>query len=175
MLQKQIPAIITTTRAPAIRQIVDSFAKNGLPFILQGARDAVATPEILGASRPGFMFTPEILTREGAEVKNSAASMSDKGLQVSLVSGDTEGARYLPVHAALAIRYGMEPTEALKAITINPARMFNLDDRIGSLRRGKDADFIVFSGSPLEMTSRVLLVVVNGKVVVDNRKQGAPK
>ena len=170
LLQKQIPAVISTTRAPAIQQIVESFVKNQLPFILQGASDAVATPEILGSSRPGFMFTPEILTRDGADVQNAAARISDQGLPVSLVSGDTEGARYLPLHAALAIRYGMEPTEALKAITINPARMFNLDDRVGSLRRGKDADFVVFSGNPLEMTSQVQLVVVNGKVVVDNRK-----
>ena len=70
----------------------------------------------------------------------------------------------------------MEPTEALKAITIYPARMFKLDHRIGSLKRGKDADFVVFSGNPLEMTSQVQLVVVNGKIVVDNRKnQGANK
>ena len=97
-------------------------------------------------------------------------------MPVGLVSGDTEGARYLPLHAALAVRYGMEPTEALKAITIYPARMFKLDDRIGSLKRGKDADFVVFSGNPLEMTSRVQLVVVNGEIVVDKRdKKGAGK
>ena len=57
--------------------------------------------------------------------------------------------------------------EALKAMTIHAARMFKIDDRVGSLERGKDADFVVFSGSPFEMTSRVQLVVVNGVVVVD--------
>jgi imidazolonepropionase-like amidohydrolase len=79
----------------------------------------------------------------------------------------------LPLHAAHAIRYGMDPEEALKALTIYPARMFKLDDRVGSLKRGKDADFVVYSGSPFEMTSHIKLVVVNGRVVVDNRKKEA--
>ena len=169
LLEKKIPAIVRTTRAPAIREIVSWFEKNKLPFVLQGARDAVDTPEILGSSKPGFLFTPAILSRKGKDLRNSAASVSEAGFPVGLVSGDTEGARFLPLHAALAVRYGMEPTEALKAITLYPARMFRLDHRIGSLKRGKDADFVVFTGNPLEMTSRVQLVVVNGKVVVDNR------
>ena len=151
-------------------EIATWFDKNKLPYILQGARDAVDTPEILGGSQPGFLFTPNILTRKGRSVKNAAARISEKGYRVGLVSGDTEGSRYLPLHAAMAVRYGMDPTEALKAITIYPARMFMLDDRIGSLKRGKDADFVVFSGNPLEMTSHVQLVVVNGEVVVDNRQ-----
>jgi len=174
LLEKKIPAIIRTTRAEAIVEIVEWFTKNKLPFVLHGAGDAVDTPEILGASRPGFLFTPAILTRKGKSVKNAAAKISEKGFPVGLVSGDTEGSRFLPLHAAMAVRYGMEPTEALKAITIYPARMFKLDHRIGSLKRGKDADFVVFSGNPLEMTSRVQLVVVNGQIVVDKRdKKGA--
>ena len=63
----------------------------------------------------------------------------------------------------------------MRAISLYPARLFKLDHRIGSLKRGKDADFVVFSGNPLEMTSQVQLVVVNGKIVVDNRKTGARK
>ena len=170
LLEKKIPAIVSTTRAEAIIEIVDWFEKNKLPYLLQGARDAVDTPYILGDSKPGFLFTPNILTRKGKKVKNAAARISEHGYPVALVSGDTEGSRYLPLHAALAVRYGMDSTEALKAITLYPAKMFKVDDRIGSLKRGKDADFVVFSGNPLEMTSRVQLVVVNGEVVVDNRK-----
>jgi imidazolonepropionase-like amidohydrolase len=175
LLEKKIPAIINTTRAPAITEIVSWFEKNKLPYILHGAQDAVDTPEILGDHKPGFLFTPNFLTRKGKRVRNKAAKISESGIPVGLVSGDTEGSRYLPLHAALAVRYGMDPTEALKAITLYPARMFKLDHRIGSLKRGKDADFVVFSGNPLEMTSRVQLVVVNGKVVVDNRQKGEKK
>jgi imidazolonepropionase-like amidohydrolase len=175
LLQKQIPAIIATTKAPAIAEVVKSFESRKLPYILQGANDAVDTPEILGSSKPGFLFPPDILYRKGKTIRNKAAKISEQGHPVGLVSGDTEGARYLPLHAALAVRYGMEPMEALRAISLYPARLFKLDHRIGSLKRGKDADFVVFSGNPLEMTSQVQLVVVNGKVVVDNRKTGDRK
>jgi imidazolonepropionase-like amidohydrolase len=65
----------------------------------------------------------------------------------------------------------MDPQEALAALTLNPARMFRLDDRIGSLARGKDADVVVFSGNPFELTSRVLLVLVDGRIAVDRRKE----
>jgi imidazolonepropionase-like amidohydrolase len=146
-----------------------------LPYILQGARDAVETPDILGDSKAGFLFTPDILERKGMNVRNNAVRIAEAGHRVGLVSGDTEGARYLPLHAALAVRYGMDPTEALKAISLYPARLFKLDHRIGSLERGKDADFVVFSGNPLEMTSQVQLVVINGRVVVDNRAKGSDK
>jgi imidazolonepropionase-like amidohydrolase len=154
-------------------QVVEWFEKNKLPYILSGIQDAVETPEILGDHRPGVLLPPNVVQREGKKIINAAAKLSDHGLPVALVSASTEGARYLPLHAAHAIRYGMDPEEALKALTIYPARMFKLDDRVGSLKRGKDADFVVYSGSPFEMTSHIKLVVVNGRVVVDNRKKEA--
>jgi imidazolonepropionase-like amidohydrolase len=70
-----------------------------------------------------------------------------------------------------AIRYGMDPEAALRALTLGPARMFGLESRIGSLERGKDADLVVFSGSPFEPTSQVLLVICNGRIVHDARAQ----
>ena len=63
----------------------------------------------------------------------------------------------------------LDPIAALSAMTIEPARAFHIDDRVGSLKRGKDADFVVFDGSPFEITSRPLLVVCNGRVVHDAR------
>lgn len=171
LLEKRIPAVVTSMREPAIVQVVDWFEKNKLPYVLSGIPDAVETPNILGNHRPPVLLAPDVVQREGKKVTNAAAALSDHGLPVALVSASTEGARYLPLHAAHAIRYGMDPEEALKALTIYPAMMFRLDDRVGSLKRGKDADFVVYSGSPFEMTSHIQLVVVNGRVVVDNRKK----
>ncbi len=171
LLEKRIPAVVSTAREPAIVQVVEWFEKNELPYVLSGIQDAVETPGILGNHRPGVLLSPDVVHRDGKKIVNAAARLSDRGLPVALVSAATEGARYLPLHAAHAIRYGMDPEEALKALTIYPARMFRLEDRVGSLKRGKDADFVVYSGSPFEMTSHVQLVVVNGRVVVDNRKQ----
>lgn len=172
LLEKKIPAVIRTNRGPALSDVVEYFEEQDLPYILHGAGDAVEMPEVFGEHRPSVLLEPDVVQREGRRLINRAAALSERGLDVALVTGDAQGAQYLPLHAAYAVRYGMNPDEALRALTINPARMFKLDDRVGSLRVGKDADFAVFSGNPFELTSRVLLVVVNGEVVVDNRTPG---
>jgi imidazolonepropionase-like amidohydrolase len=59
----------------------------------------------------------------------------------------------------------MDADEALKALTINPARLYRIDDRVGSLEKGKDADLVIFSGDPFEISSRVLRVLVSGQEV----------
>ncbi|MHC5062457.1 MAG: amidohydrolase family protein [Planctomycetota bacterium] len=169
LLEKRIPAVINSNRAPAVKAVVDLFEKEALPYILYGVKDAIDTPSILGEEPPPVMIGPQLVRREKGKVINSAAMLADRDIALALVTGDTAGSSYLPLHAAHAIRYGMDPQAALEAMTIGPARMFQLDDRIGSLRRGKDADFVVFSGSPFEMTSRILMVVSNGRVVVDER------
>ena len=75
--------------------------------------------------------------------------------------------QYLPLCAALAVRHGMPEEEALRAITINPARILKLEHRIGSLEVGKDADIVVMSGHPLDWRSYVERVYINGKIVYD--------
>lgn len=73
--------------------------------------------------------------------------------------------QYLPLCAGLAVREGMEYMEALKAITINPARICKIDDRVGSLEVGKDADMSLFDCDPLTVAAKPNLVVMDGEVV----------
>ena len=72
--------------------------------------------------------------------------MSALGLPVTLGSSECRGTGNLPLHAAYAVRYGWSAEDALAAMTTVPARTFHLDD-VGSLQKGRDADFVVFSGS----------------------------
>lgn len=69
---------------------------------------------------------------------------------------------YLRESASLFVRRGMREEEALKALTINPASLFGLEDRIGSLEPGKDADIILLDGPPLNVESRVQRVFIEG-------------
>ncbi len=73
--------------------------------------------------------------------------------------------QYLPLCAALAVREGMAREDALKAITINPAKICGLDARVGSIAAGKDADLAVFRSDPLSLEAKPELVMINGKIV----------
>ncbi len=79
--------------------------------------------------------------------------------------------QYLTVAAALAVREGLDEEEALKAITINPAEILGIEDRVGSLEPGKDADIVVFSGHPLDWRTQVELVIVNGEIAYEAGKE----
>jgi imidazolonepropionase-like amidohydrolase len=74
----------------------------------------------------------------------------------------------VPIHfliyqVALAVKEGLDRETALRAVTINPARIMNVDDRIGSLEPGKDADFVIWSGDPLDVMSRVEQAWIDGR------------
>lgn len=73
--------------------------------------------------------------------------------------------QYLPLCAGLAVREGMDREAALRAITIVPARICGMEDRVGSIAVGKDADLVLFNGDPLTLAAKPRLVMVNGKVV----------
>ena len=70
---------------------------------------------------------------------------------------------YLPLCAGLAVKAGMDEFEALKAITINPAALMGVADRVGSLEVGKDADIAVFEGNPMVSDSVCRRVFINGE------------
>ncbi len=74
--------------------------------------------------------------------------------------------KYLPICAGLAVKAGMDPFEALKAITINPAEHIGIADRVGSLEKGKDADIVITDGCPFEIATQVKYVLIDGKNVL---------
>lgn len=75
--------------------------------------------------------------------------------------------KYLPLCAGLAVKAGMDPFDALQAITIHPAEHIGVADRVGSLQAGKDADVVITDGDPFEIETRVLRVLIDGKPVFE--------
>jgi imidazolonepropionase-like amidohydrolase len=94
----------------------------------------------------------------------NAAIMHDAGLNVAINSDDHEMARRLNQEAAKTVKYGgLSEEEALKTVTINPARMLHLDDRMGSIKVGKDADLVLWSAHPLSIYARAERTYVDGR------------
>ena len=101
----------------------------------------------------------------------NAASLLRKGVRMAFVSDMPEGeAHGLRMSAFLLTQEGISQEEALKTITIYPARILGVGDEVGSLEEGKDADFVVFSGEPLDLRSRISAVYSNGRAI-DGKKE----
>jgi imidazolonepropionase-like amidohydrolase len=79
--------------------------------------------------------------------------------------------KWLRLSGALAMRYGLPEEEALKAMTLNPAIMARVSDRVGSIAVGKDADFVVLNGPWYEPATRIDMVFGNGELIYDRSKE----
>lgn len=101
----------------------------------------------------------------------NAAIMHRVGLNVAINSDDAEMARRLNQEAAKIVKYGgVTEEEALKMVTLNPAKMLHVEDRVGSLKAGKDADVVVWSDNPLSIYAKSLYTIVDGTVYFDRQK-----
>ena len=93
----------------------------------------------------------------------NGAIMHNMGLVTAFNSDDPEMARHLNQEAAKAIKYGgVSPVEALKFVTLNPAKLLHLDNRMGSIKVGKDADVVVWSDNPLSIYAKAELTFIDG-------------
>jgi imidazolonepropionase-like amidohydrolase len=100
----------------------------------------------------------------------NGAIMQDRGVVVSFNSDSSDLARRLNTEAAKAVRYGGVPeAEALKFVTLNPAIQLGIDDRVGSLEKGKDADFVVWSGHPLSTYTICEQTWIDGRKYFDRQ------
>jgi imidazolonepropionase-like amidohydrolase len=98
----------------------------------------------------------------------NAKLMADQGVIVSINSDDAEMGRRLNQEAAKSIKYGgMSEEEALKMVTLNPAKILHLDDRMGSIKVGKDADVVLWSDNPLSIKAKVQYTIVDGSILYD--------
>ncbi len=113
---------------------------------------------------------PSLSERSKIELRNltfdTAGILSNTGLNVSLTTDHpVTPVQYLPICAGIAVKHGMKKEDAIKAMTINPAITLGIDDKVGSIEVGKDADIVIWDGDPLEIQSNVLYTIINGKVV----------
>ena len=113
---------------------------------------------------------PDLSNRSKIELQNLAFKtvgvLNKAGVKTAIMTDHPVSLiQSLPICASLAVKAGLDYMEALKAITINAAEICGVSDRVGSLEVGKDGDFAVFAGDPLETRSRVLVTGIEGRIV----------
>lgn len=139
----------------------------GLDMTIEHCTDGSVIADILAAEGVGVCVGPSLTDRSKPELcrlsYNTVADLSRAGLTVAIITDHPEiPEKHLPLCAAMAVRAGMDKTEALKAITLNAACLCGIDGRVGSLAVGKDADIAVFDRFPLDFEARVKAVFVDG-------------
>ena len=140
--------VIVFEHATECRDILGELAARKIPLVIGPSFGSRSKVELL---QKGFESVPAAVAA---------------GLVVA-ITADTNVTplRYLNVYAALAIREGLSAGNALKALTINPARICGVADRVGSIERGKDADLVLWDGDPFDARTRPAAVWINGEPV----------
>lgn len=172
LLNQELTAFIECYRADDIMtalRIIDEFKlKAVLVGCTEGYRvsDEIAKREIPVIVSP-FGVGPRRMETKDLRIDTSAV-LAEAGVKVIIKSDEVLGMgslRELPLHAALAVKGGLDRNSALRAITINAAEVLGVAHRIGSLEKGKDADLVIFNGRPLHYRTRVDYVIIDGQVV----------
>lgn len=155
-----------------LMHVADSFGfkVNTFTHILEGYKLADKMKEHgVGASTfsDWWAYKFEVLDA----IPQNAAMMTNMGLTVAINSDDAEMGRRLNQEAAKTIKYGgMTEDQAWKMVTLNPAKLLHLDDRMGTVQVGKDADLVLWTNNPLSITAKPLYTVVDGEILFDAQK-----
>ena len=123
--------------------------------------------ELAGEKNVPMAVGPSLTFASKFELQNKSwstpAVLTAAGCHVSIITDSSViPQQYLPLCAGMAVKAGMDPFDALKAITLNPAEHIGVADRVGSLEVGKDADLVITAGSPFEVLTEVKAVFIDG-------------
>ena len=165
VLSGEIPLIVRARRASEILAAIGLSDALGIRMILDQGTEAWKVADELFARRIPVILGP--LTRRDAEdgleaSYESASRLRGKGIAVAIRSGDGRSPGSPRSEAALAVAYGLDWEEAIRMLTLAPAEILGVADRIGSLAPGTEASFLLTDGDPLEIRTRVLGGVYNG-------------
>lgn len=162
----KIPALVEARRADAIKIAVqvlrDEFK---VRTVLMGAEDAYRLVDLLAEKQVAVAVGPELVRTVDHETVNMAQLLANRGVPFGFQSKATTGVKTLPLAVQYAVRRGLGADDALAGLTGGAARLLSLDGQVGTLAVGKDADLVVLSGPPFELSSRVLAVMIDGQWV----------
>ena len=172
----EIPLVLTVNRAADILSVLRMNEELGLKLVLSGVGEGWMVADDIAAADVPVMTkaasnlpTFEVL---GASYEN-VARMHEAGVRVILTSFDAYNVRNLKMDAGIAVSYGLPHAEALRAVTLTPAEVWGVADRMGSLDPGKVGDVVVWSGDPFEPLTSVEHVFINGEEISYETRQKA--
>lgn len=169
VLDGTLPVILSVEKAKDIELAVKFVKEEKIKAIFRGCVQGFKVADKI--KEAGIPVIIDELYRGPSEPEDgydapfrNVVELARTGITICFSSGsDPSTGKDLSYHAARAVAFGLDRDEAIKALTINPARIFGIDDRVGSLKVGKDADLFITTGDPLDIRSEIKHLFINGK------------
>ncbi|MFF4617781.1 amidohydrolase [Nonomuraea jabiensis] len=170
VLDGELPWCQHTHRADDISTALRLADEFGYRLIINHGTDGHLLADTLADRDVPVIIGPLFTSRSKVELRRRSLRnpgiLARAGVRLAITTDHPVVPIHFLVHqATLAVKEGLDPAEALRSITLNPARIMGIDDRVGALRPGLDADVVIWSGDPLDVMSRALRVFVSGREV----------
>lgn len=168
VLEGEIPLKAHAHRTDDIMTAIRIAEEFGLKMTLDHCTEGhIIADEVRKSSFPAICG-PHLASRNKIEIQNSdfktISALAEKGVTVAITTDHPVSLiQYLPICAAYAVKHGLDREEALRAITVNAAKICGVENRVGSLAKGMDADIAIFDGDPLKVETSVMYTIINGE------------
>jgi imidazolonepropionase-like amidohydrolase len=166
VINREIPIHAHAHRADDIATVIRIAKEFDIDVVLIHCTEGHKIPKLIAKSKfpavigPTMYWTSKPETRERSF--KTAVDLNKVGIKVSLQTDSLTPMNHFPIIPMNVIKEGMSREDALKCVTINPAEALKIDDQVGSLETGKDADIVIWSGDPFDFYSKVEQVFING-------------
>jgi imidazolonepropionase-like amidohydrolase len=175
VLTGELPIIVRAHRADDILTGIAIAEEFGLRMILDQGTEAYKVAGELAQRRIPVLVGPVTTQPERMEtlgaIYENAAKLHAAGVKIAIQTDEVHHVRHLPFEAGLAVAYGLPWEEAIRAITLSPAEIFGVQDRIGSIVPGAEANLFLAEGDPLEPATKIRRVYIRGvEVSITNRQ-----
>jgi len=172
-----MPVFVRAHRVDDILTAVRLAEEFKLRLVISHGTEAYKVADLLASRKIPVVVGPITVQPERIEtlgaIYDNAARLSRAGVTLAIQTGESLNARMLPYEASLAVAYGLPWEQAIRALTVNPAEIFGVADRIGSLKPGLDADLIATDGDPLQPLARLRHLMIKGRPVPLTSRQTA--
>jgi imidazolonepropionase-like amidohydrolase len=175
VLRREMRARVHAHRADDMLTAIRIAEEFDLDLTIEHATEGYKIADVLAAKGIPVTVGPILFSRVKYELKEMTPKnpglLAEAGVKVAIQTDEMSAVKYLTINAALAVREGMPEQEALQSVTINAAEIIGVDDRVGSLEVGKDADVVVFNGHPFDYRTVAEWVFVDGHLAYEREKK----
>ena len=170
VLRREIPWRQHCHRADDIATAMRMAREFGYELVIDHGTEAYLLADQIAAASIPVIIGPLLTSRSKVELRNRSLANPGRLAAAGVTIAITTDHPVVPIHflihqATLAVKEGLDPVTAIRAVTITPARIIGVDSRLGSLSAGKDADLVIWSGDPLDVMSRAERAFIDGREI----------